>query len=348
MADTMKAAVLHGVEDLRLEQRPIPRLERPEDVLIRIRAVGVCGSDIHYYRQGRIGDFVVEAPMILGHEAAGEVVEIGPEVANVKPGDRVAIEPGVPCRKCEACRTGRYNLCPDVVFMATPPVDGAFCEYVVMPWDYVFPLPEHLTFAEGAMMEPLSVGFHAARRGGVTVGDVVAVLGAGPIGICALQACRAFGATTVIITDPVPQRLDFARKMGATHTINAGSEDVAARVADITGGRGVDCVVECAGAPNTLALGLSLPRRGGSVVVVGLPAMDSLALPVGYVTRMELDVKGVFRYANCYPRALAAVAAGEVDVQSLVTHRYPLDQALDALLFADEHKSECMKVLVEN
>jgi L-iditol 2-dehydrogenase len=348
MADTMKAAVLHGIEDLRIEERPVPRLDRPDEVLVRIRAIGVCGSDIHFYRRGRIGTFVVEAPMILGHEAAGEVVEVGSEVTTLQPGDRVALEPGVPCRKCESCRTGQYNLCPDVVFFATPPVDGAYCDYVVSPADFAFKLPDSMSFGAGAMMEPLAVGFHAARRGGVTGGDTVAILGAGPIGQTALQAARAFGAAETIISDVVPYRLEFARKAGATHVVNAAESDVPAVVAELTGGRGADAVMECAGAPDTLAQGIKMARRGGKIVVIGLPTVDELALPMHEITTKEADLCGIFRYANVYGRAVAATAAGQCDVESLITHRYGLLQSEEALLFADEHKDECMKVLVEN
>jgi L-iditol 2-dehydrogenase len=343
----MKAAVLHGIEDLRLEDRPVPRLQKPDDVLIRVRAIGVCGSDIHYYRHGRIGRFVVEAPMVLGHECAGEVVGVGSAVATLEVGDRVAVEPGVPCRQCESCRTGRYNLCPDVAFLATPPVDGAFCEFIVSPADFAFKLPDTVSLGAGAMMEPLSVGFHAARRGRLTAGDTVAILGAGPIGQTAFQAARAFGAATTIMTDVVPYRLDFARRAGATHVLNSGETDPVAAVQDLTAGRGADVVIECAGAPDTLQQGIRMVKRGGKVVVVGLPAVAELPLPMHEVTTREADLCGIFRYANVYGRAIAATAAGQCEVESLITHRWGLLQAEEAVLFADEHKNECMKVLVE-
>src|SRR5512141_2535439 len=183
----MQTAVLHRAHDLRLEERPIPR-PGPDEVLVAIRAVGVCGSDVHYWHEGRIGDFVVQAPLVLGHECAGVVVESGAEVTSLAPGDRVALEPGVPCRRCPACKSGRYNLCPDVIFMATPPVDGAFAQYVVHPADFAYRLPDHASLEEGALLEPLSVGIHAARRAGVGLGDTVLVGGAGPIGLTALLA----------------------------------------------------------------------------------------------------------------------------------------------------------------
>jgi L-iditol 2-dehydrogenase len=263
MPKTMKAAVLHAVDDLRIQDVPVPRLTEPDDVLVRIRSVGVCGSDIHYFREGRIGRYIVGQPMILGHECAGEVVEVGEAVVDLKPGDTVALEPGIPCRKCVFCRTGRYNLCRDVVFFATPPIDGAFCEYVTHPADFAFRLPEGMSLDEGAMMEPLAVGMYAAQRAGIATGDTVAILGSGPIGLMALQAARARGATTLIATDVSPMRLEMARKLGATHALDARDVDVVKAVRDLTGGRGADAVMEAAGTPPTIEQALRAAKSGG-------------------------------------------------------------------------------------
>jgi len=344
--ETMKAAVLHGVNDVRIENVPAPKLEHDDDVLIRVRSVGVCGSDVHYFREGRIGNFVVEAPLILGHECAGDVVQVGPAVKTLRPGDRVAVEPGVPCRKCEFCRTGRYNLCPDVAFLATPPVDGAFCEFIVSPADFAFKLPDSLTFQEGAMMEPLAVGMYATQRGGVGLGDTVVVLGTGPIGLMTLQAAKARGATTIITSDLQPIRIEAARKLGATHALDAAEVDVLEAVWQITDGRGADVVFECAGAVPTIQMSLKLAKNGGRVILVGLPSADQIPLSMPDLLARELDVGGLFRYANVYPDAISAVAAGLIDVKSLITHSYDLDHTQDALTFADEHKDKALKVCV--
>jgi len=343
----MKAAVLHGVEDLRIEDVPTPQLQSPADVLVHVSRVGVCGSDIHYYRHGRIGRFVVEKPMILGHECAGEVVEVGAQVTDLKPGDRVALEPGIPCRQCESCRTGHYNLCPDVVFLATPPVDGAFCEYVTSPADFAFKLPENVSLEEGAMCEPLAVGMYATKRGRVGLGDTVVVLGAGPIGLVTLQAAKARGATTLIVTDVEDMRLALARKLGATHTLNARQQDAAAAIKELTGGRGADVVLEAAGTTATTQQALQVVKSGGRVILIGLPPEDNVPLSLPDLISRELDVGGIFRYANVYPQAIAAIASGLIDVKSMITHRYPLAQAQEALVFADTHKGECLKVSVE-
>ncbi len=346
MGDTMKAAVLHGVEDLRIEDVAKARLGSPDDVLVRIQSVGVCGSDIHYYRHGRIGRFVVEKPMILGHECAGEVVEVGGNVKHLQPGDRVALEPGVPCRKCAFCRTGRYNLCADVVFFATPPVDGAFCEYVTSPGDFAFRLPDNVSLEEGAMCEPLAVGMYATERGGVGLGDAVAVLGAGPIGLVTLQAARARGATTLICTDVEDSRLALAERLGATHTVNAREDDAVEAIKGITDGRGADVVLEAAGTSATIQQSLQAARTGGRVIIIGLPTEDEVALSMPDLLSRELDVGGLFRYRNVYPQAIAAIARGLIDVKTMITHRYELGQAEDALVFADTHKDECIKVNV--
>jgi L-iditol 2-dehydrogenase len=346
MAETMLAAVLHKAHDLRMEQVPRPTIERPDDVLLEIGAVGVCGSDVHFLERGRIGNFVVEQPVILGHEAGGTVVEVGPEVKGLKPGDRVAIEPGRSCRKCEFCHRGEYNLCVDMVFLAAPPVHGAFCEYLVWPADFLFPLPDNVSLEEGAMCEPLSVGMWAASRAKVAPGDSVAVLGAGPIGLTALQAAAYYGATTIIVTDFVQFRLDAAKRLGATHLINLNDADAVEAIMDLTAGRGVDVSFECAGAIPSTQQCIHITRRGGTVQFVGMPSVDDFELPVYEMIGKELNVGGLFRYRNCYPPSIAGIASGRIDVKSLITHRYPLAECAEAMAFARDEKEKALKVVV--
>jgi L-iditol 2-dehydrogenase len=350
----MLCAVLHGVGDVRLERRPLPQAKANE-VLVEVKRVGVCGSDVHYYTHGRIGSYVVREPMILGHESAGLVAAVGQAVTRFKPGDRVTIEPGYTCRKCIYCRTGRYNLCPDVVFMATPPIDGAFCEYVAWPEDFCFPLPDALTYEEGAMMEPLAVGLWAAERGGVRPGDAVAIFGSGPIGLLALQAARAAGATTLIAVDIESYRLEHARRLGATHIINDTDGRALEQVRAITGAlrggdprfSGVDVAFETAGAVRTTRNALAATRPGGVAALVGLPPDPMVEIDLVAAVGREVDIRGQFRYANRYPAALALTAGGRIDVASLVTHHFPLAEAQAALRFADEHKRESLKVMVD-
>lgn len=352
--EMMQAAVLYGVRDLRLEQRPVPE-PGPHEVLVKVERVGVCGSDIHYYTHGRIGDFVVRAPLVLGHESSGVVAAVGEKVTRVKPGDRVTMEPGYTCRRCYYCKTGRYNLCPDVTFMATPPVDGAFCEYVAWPDDFVFPIPDSISLEEAALMEPLSVGIWAVKRGGVQTGHTVALFGAGPIGCVTLQAAKVAGATTIIAVDVEPYRLEMARQLGATHTINARETDAVRAVLEITSGitgfpperAGVDVAFETAGTTVTCRNTLAVTRPGGVAVLVGLPPDPTVELDIVSAASKEIDIRGQFRYANCYPIAVALVAQGRVDLKPLVTHHFPLHEAERALVFADENKSRSMKVVVD-
>jgi len=343
---TMKAVYLHGPGDLRLHEEPIPSIAAPDEALIQVAAVGICGSDCHYYQRGRIGPFVVEEPLILGHECSGTVVEVGAEVKHLRPGDRVAIEPGIPCRRCRRCKEGRYNICEnEVIFMGTPPWQGAFREYLTWPADFVYNLPEGVSLEDGAMVEPLAVGVHACRRGGIRPGQSAAVIGAGPIGLLAAQAAAAYGAHPVVITDVFPFRLELAGKMGAA-PLDAQQEDVVERVRALTDGKGADVVIETAGTLATIHQATAMVRTGGVVVLVGLPPEDEGPMPVMDQIAREYDVRTVFRYANCYPPALSLIAAGGIGLAPLRTHEFPLARSEEAIRQVIEHKGETVKVLV--
>ncbi|MFP4250822.1 MAG: NAD(P)-dependent alcohol dehydrogenase, partial [Armatimonadota bacterium] len=331
MSDTMKAAVLHGVHDMRVEYVPMPEISRERDVLVRIRSVGVCGSDVHFHERGIIGKYPLTEPTIMGHEAAGEVVEVLDESCGLAPGDRVAIEPGYTCRRCEFCKSGQYNVCPDVVFLAAPPVHGAFAEYLAWPSDFLFKLPDSMSMDDGAMIEPLAVGLWAATRGGAKPGDCVAVLGAGPIGLLTMQSAIAAGATRAIVTDLEVGRLELAARLGATDTIDASEGDAEEAIMEMTGGRGVDVAFECAGAVPALQMALRVTRNGGVTQIVGMPAEQHPQIPLYEMINREIDLRGLFRYANCYPPAISLVDAGRVDVRSLVTHHFDLDETPEAM-----------------
>ena len=353
MVRTTQAAVMHGVRDVRLEEREVSEVG-PLDVLVRIARVGVCASDVHYYTHGRIGKFVVEAPIVLGHESSGVVEAVGAEVMTLSPGDRVALEPGYPCRRCVYCKTGRYNLCPHMTFMATPPVNGAFSQYVVWPEDFTFKVPPELSGDAAALLEPLAVGLWATRRGEVKVGDAVAVFGAGPIGCTTIQAAKAAGATTIVAVDLEPFRLDLARQVGATHTVNGRDGDAVKRVRELTGQPGLpgeyagpDVAFETAGSLATCRMAISAPRPGGVAVLVGLPPDPLVPLDIVGAASREVDIRGLFRYANCYPAAIELVRTGQVDLDALVTQRFALERVQEALEFADREKASSMKVMVD-
>lgn len=341
----MRSAVLHGINDIRIEDVEMPSIRNDDEVLIRIRAVGVCGSDIHYYREGRIGRFVVTKPHVLGHECAGEVVEVGKAVKHLKPGDRVAIEPGVGCRKCKYCHEGRYNLCPDETFMGTPPTHGAFTEYVVWSGDFVYKLPDELPYEAGALCEPLAVALHAINISGMKPASTVAVLGCGPIGLALIQAALASGASRVIATDVYPIRLSKAKELGASDVFNARDVDVVQAILDATDG-GADVVFEAAGSTVTQRQAFRAVKSGGVIVLVGMTAEDTTEVPLLDLITREYQVRGVLRYANSYPQAVAFTASGKVNLLPIVTHRFHLERAKDALELADMHKDKAIKVMV--
>jgi L-iditol 2-dehydrogenase len=318
---TMRASVLVAQGQVRVEERPVPA-PADDEVLIKVASVGVCGSDVHYYREGRIGDFVVDAPLVLGHEVSGRIVAVGSKVPDSRIGERVAIEPQRPCRVCAQCAAGRYNLCPFMEFYATPPIDGAFQEYVTIQAPFAHPVPESVSDDVAALLEPLSVGIWASRKAQVVPGSRVLIAGAGPIGVIATQAAKAFGAAEVVVTDPVSERRAMAEQHGATSTLDPVTESVA----DL----GVDAFIDCSGAPPAVRSGITAVRGAGTVVLVGTGA-DEIALPIPVIQNRELTVTGVFRYTDTWPVAAHLAATKQVDLASLVTGRFDLDHAEDAL-----------------
>lgn len=329
-----RVAVMHAVGDVRLQERPVP-VPGPLEVLVRVSSVGVCGSDVHYFEHGRVGNRVVQAPIVLGHEVSGRVAGLGPGARHHHVGARVALEPGIPCGRCKLCRAGRYNLCPDVRFFASPPVDGAFADYVTIHEDFAFALPDQVGDEAGALLEPLSVGLWACRKAAVTVGQTVVITGAGPIGVLAAQAALARGAARVFVTDVDERRLAAVEAAGATPLPAAGA---------LPGGR-ADVLLECSGAPQALAGGIEQLRPGGIAVLVGMGPSAEALVPVGTVQTRELWLTGTFRYANTYPEALALVAAGVVRPERLITHRFGLEQVGDALR-AKRRDPTTMKAMV--
>ncbi|WP_307849718.1 NAD(P)-dependent alcohol dehydrogenase [Qaidamihabitans albus] len=338
MPESMKVSVLNGVHDIVTEQRPVPE-PGPGEVLIRVLAVGTCGSDVHYYEHGRIGDFVVKSPLVLGHEPGGVVVARGPGARLHEPGTRVALEPGVPCSRCTQCRLGRYNLCPDMRFFGTPPIDGAFCEYVVLREEFAHPVPDTVSDEAAGLLEPLSVGVWACRKARVQPGSRVLITGAGPIGLVAAQTARAFGATEVVVTDVNPARLHSAREMRATATVDVARESLA------DAGYEPDVLLECSGVPAAASEAIRLVGRAGRVVLIGMGG-DEIPLPLAHVQGFEIEVTGTFRYANTWPAAIALAASGEVDLDRLVTHRFGLEEVERALTVAGEDETVIKAVVL--
>ena len=329
-----KTFYMTGIEKIELGEAPMPKIG-PDDVLIKVQSVGVCGSDLHYYRSGAIGDFKVEFPFVLGHEAAGVVEDVGENVTTLKKGDRVCMEPGVPCMKCEECLSGHYNLCRDVRFWATPPYDGVLSEYICHPAAFTFKIPDNMSFTEGALVEPLAIGLHACNMGGVKLGQTVAIMGAGCIGLVTLLAAKAYGATRIIVGDVLDKRLDKARELGAI-AVNTKEEDFVAKVMELTEGRGADVCIDCAGFSATVDSCLSCAKPAGVVIIVGLGQDRVDGFNTSIMSTKELTVKSIFRYRNLYPTAINAIADGRIDVESIVSHRFTFDDTINA--FATCHK----------
>lgn len=340
-----RSAVLNKVFDIELKNTPLPEM-KPTDVLVKVVAVGICGSDVHYYDTGHIGDFVVEKPLILGHESSGVVVATGSDVKNLKRGDRVAIEPGVPCGHCEACRKGEYNLCPDMHFMATPPYDGDLSELIVYPQDFLFPIPDNVTYEEATLNEPLSVGVHASEKLGIYPGSTVFISGMGPVGLLAILAAKTYGAENIIVSDAEKLRLDTAKKLGATHTINIKDADVLEEIKKITDGNGVDFAIEASGTVPGEQTALHALTRGGKVTYIGVPTTDETPLDVPFMTDHETTIMGIFRYANNYKTGLKILAQNADLVEGLLTDFYPLDETKDALEKSRTDKSNSLKVVI--
>ncbi|MDD2971587.1 MAG: NAD(P)-dependent alcohol dehydrogenase [Lachnospiraceae bacterium] len=346
MDGKMKVAVMTDVMKMELTEREIPSPKKDE-VLVKIEYVGVCGSDLHYFEAGGIGANMVEPPFVLGHEAGGVVVETGADVKDLKVGDKVALEPGKTCGKCEFCKTGRYNLCPDVIFFATPPIDGVFQEYVAHEAGLCFKIPDNMDTMEAALIEPLAVGFHAARQGNAHLGQAAVVTGAGCIGLVSMMAMKAMGVTKIIVVDVQQKRLEKALELGATDIINGKEQNTVEEVLRLTGGKGADLVIETAGTEITTRQAIQFAKKGSTIVLVGYSASGEMTLPMSLALDKELDFKTVFRYRHIYPVAIDAVASGKVNLKGIVTNEFPLDDIENAMVQSVKDKANIVKSVIK-
>jgi D-xylulose reductase len=341
----MRALVLERQHELSLRDIDLPQEVGPDDVKVKIHTVGICGSDVHYYTHGKIGGFVVKEPMVLGHEAAGTVVEVGKNVKRLKLGDRVCMEPGVPDPNSRASRLGMYNVDPAVRFWATPPVHGVLTPYAIHPANYTFKLPDNVSFAEGAMVEPFAVGMQAATKARITPGDTAVVLGAGPIGTMVALAALAGGCARVVLADLAQPKLDIAARYQGVIPVNIRERDLVAEVMQLTDDWGADVVFECSGAPKAWERITELLRPSGCIVVVGLP-VDPIAFDVAALTTKELRIESVFRYAHQYDRAIALIASGKVDLKPLITETFPFEKSIPAFERAAEGRPADVKLQI--
>jgi len=327
----MRSLRLHAPRDLRMHEEAIPE-PGPGEVLIRIKSVGICASDLHYYRDGRIGSTVVTSPIVLGHEASGVIERLGPDTAGLAPGDRVAIEPAKPCLQCEWCKSGHFNVCPGIPFFGTPPVDGCLREFVAWPARLCLKVPESLGFDEIAMLEPLAIGIYAVELAQTKPDETAVVLGAGGIGLSVVAALKAAGVSRVIVSEPIEARRAAALKMGASEVADPVSAE--ALVEELTAGRGADVVIECTGEDDAVRQTARLARVLGRLVIVGIPASDTYPFDASTARRKQLSAVFVRRSNQTTEKAVELVSAGRIDVGILATHRFPLERTAEAMELA--------------
>jgi L-iditol 2-dehydrogenase len=331
---------------MELREVPDPQIRSPRDVLIRMKAVGVCGSDIHYYLTGRIGSQVVQYPFIVGHEGAGEVVAVGEAVTRLRVGDRIAFDPAMPCGECDQCRAGRPHTCRNLTFLGTPgQAEGCLSEYIVLPEGSCYPLREESSYEWGAFSEPLSIGTYGVRLAGEVKGKKIAILGSGPIGMSVLLPSLAYGAEAVYVTDKIDERLALAKYSGATWTGNPDKEDV---VAGILGEEpaGMDLVFECCGQQEAVDQAIQLLKPGGTLLIIGIPEKDTWTFPVDELRHKEITIRNVRRQNGCVQEALDLIETGRVKVDPLITHHYPFEKTPEAFELVAGYRDGVMKAMI--
>jgi len=342
----MRALVLEKQHSLTLRDIDLPCKMGPRDVKVAVDTVGICGSDVHYYTHGRIGAFIVKSPMVLGHEAAGVVIDVGSEVTSLRKGDRVCMEPGVPDMSSRASRLGLYNVDPSVTFWATPPIHGCLTPQVIHPEAFTYKLPDNVSFAEGAMVEPFAIGMQAAVKAKIAPGDVAVVIGAGPIGAMVALAALAGGCARVILSDLVQEKLDIVGRYSGVTTVNGRKEKLSDRVSEITSGWGADVVFEASGSAKAYDGMFDLVRPGGAVVLVGMP-VEPVNFDVVGAQVKEARIETVFRYANIYARAIEMIASGKVDLKPLISATFPFEDSVEAFERAASGRPSDVKLQIK-
>jgi len=343
----MKAAVLTALHRIEIQERPKPAIQSDTDVLLRVQRVGVCGSDVHYYETGQIGPAAVQYPFVLGHEFAAVVEGIGRAVDRVKVGDRVAVDPAVPCHRCDQCRCGRENTCRNLRFLGCPgQMEGCLCEYIVMPHACCFVLPKEVSFEQGVLSEPLAIAVYAVQRSGLAQGADVAILGAGPIGLSCLVSAKAAGAGRCFVTDLIPDRLEVARRQGATWVGHPSQEDVVTAIR-VLRPEGVDVVFECAGQQETVDQALELLKPGGRLMLIGIPRFDRVTFDIHKMRRREIAVINVRRQNRCTSTAIEWMLQGKVRVDFMATHSFELDQCQEAFEQVANYRDGVIKAMIQ-
>lgn len=337
---------MYGIRDIRIEDNKIPKI-KPDEALVKIKSAGICGSDVHYYIEGKIGDQIVKGKLVLGHEAAGQVVKAGKNVKNFKAGDKVAIEPGISCGKCEHCLSGRPNICPNVMFLGTPPVHGAYKEYMAYPAKYLFKLPDSMSCDEGAVLEPLTIGMYTVELSELKPGDDAAIFGCGPIGFSILKSAVFAGANRIFVSDLIDERLKLAKKYGNVTAINPKKGDPVEMIKKVTNGRGVDIAYEAAGKAETIAECSLAVRIGGKIIWCGITSEDSVPINPHILRKKEILIKNVRRAKHQYARCINAVSSGAINVKDMVTHVFKLKDINKAFEFVENYRDGVMKAIIK-
>jgi L-iditol 2-dehydrogenase len=343
----MKKMVLTGIREMELREVPEPEIQAPADVKIRMEAVGVCGSDIHYYVSGNIGTQVVEYPFAVGHECAGTVVEVGASVTRVQPGDRVAIEPAMTCGTCDQCLSGRSNTCRNNRFLGCPgQADGSLCEVLVMPEQNCFPIRATTSFANGTISEPLAIGIYAVKHSIAMKGARVGILGMGPIGFCVMLPALEQGAGPLYCTDKIGERLELAKQGGATWTGNPDREDVVAAILDQEP-LGLDVVFECCGHQEAIDQGVRILRPGGRLMLIGIPSVERVSFQIEILRRKEIHLVNVRRQEGCVQDALDLIEDHRINVDQMVTHRFPFERTKEAFDLVAGYRDGVLKAMID-
>jgi L-iditol 2-dehydrogenase len=342
----MRAAFLTGKEKIEIRETP-PPTPKPGEVMVRVKKVGICGSDVHYFKDGRIGEQIISGPFIIGHEAAGEVVETGPGVEGFTTGQKVAIEPGISCGRCEVCLTGKPNLCTKVRFLGTPPTPGAFRELLTMPAANFIPLPDNVSLEEGALSEPLGVGLYAVNLIRVSPGDSVAIFGCGPIGLSILFFAKLAGAAEIFAADLIPERRSYAKRAGADYVFDPKKENPVKEIMDLTKGRGVHAAFEAAGQKETMVQAIDSASLGGKVGMVGIPAEDCWEFPSFGARRKELALLNVRRSAFAAEKVIKLMTAGKLNIKDMVTHNFPLERVTEGMRLVADYREGVIKAIVD-
>jgi len=343
----MKAMMLTGIRQIELKNIPEPAVIKPNDVKIKMSVLGICGSDVHYYRNGKIGSQKVKFPFTLGHEGAGVVVEVGPKVKRVKPGDKIAIEPAMPCWECDQCLAGRHHTCRKLKFLGCPgQAEGCLMEYIIMPEESCFPLTGKLTPDHGSISEPMAIGVYAVKKSGGVKGLKIGILGFGPIGMSVMLAAKAEGADSYYVTDKLDPRLSIAAKEGASYTGNPLKEDI---VKNILGkaNLGLDVVFECCGMQDALDNACDILKPGGKLVVIGIPEFERWTMNVETTRRREISLQFIRRQVDCVEPALEMMKNGKIDIKNMVTHRFPFSKTKEAFDLVSDYKDGAMKVMID-